>query len=213
MPCFGLWRQKPVCVPVELSSPCAAPAATGLHTHVSAPDNNNAPFDSPMMIHTMSNRDGRLPADATANATTPDGPLTVIELFQSQGCSSCPPANANVLRLIDDPTKLVLTYDVTYWDHLGWKDTFGSPANDERQRQYIHALDKRNAYTPQVIVNGRADGVGATPQDLSNIVVQGTSNSPTGVNIAINPDFGIVKVTGPKGTVAMMQDALVLAVR
>ncbi len=76
--------------------------------------------------------------------------LTVIELFQSQGCSSCPPANSNILKLVEDPNLLVLTYDVTYWDRLGWKDTFGNSANDRRQWEYAKALSRKNVFTPQV---------------------------------------------------------------
>lgn len=75
---------------------------------------------------------------------------TVIELFQSQGCSSCPPANDNVIPLADDPDKLVLTYEVTYWDYLGWPDTFGNKAWDQRQRDYSAAFKSRSVYTPQV---------------------------------------------------------------
>lgn len=76
--------------------------------------------------------------------------LTVIELFQSQGCSSCPPANLNVLKLAEDPNLLILTYDVTYWDRLGWKDTFGNSAHDRRQWDYARALSRKNVFTPQV---------------------------------------------------------------
>lgn len=76
--------------------------------------------------------------------------ITVVELFQSQGCSSCPPANGNVIELIDDPSLLVLTYEVTYWDHLGWKETFGQCVFDHRQRAYAKALGRRNVFTPQV---------------------------------------------------------------
>lgn len=76
--------------------------------------------------------------------------LTVIELFQSQGCSSCPPTNSNVLKLTADPSLLILTYDVTYWDRLGWKDTFGNTAFDQRQWEYARALQRKNVYTPQV---------------------------------------------------------------
>lgn len=76
--------------------------------------------------------------------------LTVVELFQSQGCSSCPPANSNVLKLAEVPNLLILTYDVTYWDRLGWKDTFGSSAFDRRQWEYARALQRKNVFTPQV---------------------------------------------------------------
>ena len=99
------------------------------------------------------------PSTLKSTMSTPQSPeypilqsndLTVIELFQSQGCSSCPPANSNVLKLAENPHLLVLTYDVTYWDRLGWKDTFGNSANDRRQWDYARALSRKNVFTPQV---------------------------------------------------------------
>jgi hypothetical protein len=88
-------------------------------------------------------------------------PLTVVELFTSQGCSSCPPANANLARLADRPDVLALSFGVTYWDDLGWKDTFASKAFTERQWDYAHGLHHANVATPQMVINGRADVVGA----------------------------------------------------
>ena len=75
-------------------------------------------------------------------------PLTVVELFQSQGCSSCPPANANVMALADRPDLLTLSFGVTYWDQLGWKDTFASPRYTERQWDYAHAFHRTQVFTP-----------------------------------------------------------------
>lgn len=84
-------------------------------------------------------------------------PDYVVELFTSQGCSSCPPANRFVSDLAaDQQNALVLSYGVTYWDYLGWKDTFGDPAFSERQRKYVKSLGAQNAYTPQIILNGSA---------------------------------------------------------
>ena len=91
-----------------------------------------------------------LPLQHASDSSMPGGALNVLELFQSQGCSSCPPTNANVLKLVDDPRFLVLTYDVTYWDRLGWKDTFGNLEFDQRQWEYARALQRKNVYTPQV---------------------------------------------------------------
>src|SRR5258708_24010071 len=68
--------------------------------------------------------------------------LTVIELFQSQGCSSCPPANANVIALSDRPDLLTLSFGVTYWDKLGWKDTFATPQYTNRQWDYARAFHR-----------------------------------------------------------------------
>ena len=76
--------------------------------------------------------------------------LTVIELFPIQGYSSCPPANLNILKLAEDSNLLVLTYDVTYWDRLDGKNTFGNSANDRRQWEYARALSRKNVFTSQV---------------------------------------------------------------
>jgi hypothetical protein len=113
--------------------------------------------------------------------------LTVMELFQSQGCSDCPPANANVMALADRPDLLTLSFGVTYWDNLGWKDTFASPQFTARQWDYAHSLRHAEVYTPQVVVNGRADIVGrdrvaleqliAKEANVSSPTVQVTSNS------------------------------------
>jgi hypothetical protein len=84
---------------------------------------------------------------------------TLVELYQSQGCSDCPPADAALGRYADRPDWLALTFSVTYWDRLGWKDSFGRPEFTERQYSYAQALGA-GVYTPQVIVNGRAAGVG-----------------------------------------------------
>ncbi len=99
-------------------------------------------------------------------------PLTVIELFTSQGCSSCPPANDNLALLAKRPDVLALSFGVTYWDYLGWRDTFASRANTQRQRDYVRGLGLRNLYTPQMVINGRADTVGVRLGDVDRISAQ-----------------------------------------
>jgi hypothetical protein len=94
----------------------------------------------------------------------------VVELFQSQGCSSCPPANANLIALSQRPDVLALSFGVTYWDQLGWKDTFASPQYTERQWDYARSLRHDNVFTPQVVVNGRIDGVGAQPGEIEQLM-------------------------------------------
>lgn len=84
----------------------------------------------------------------------------VVELFQSQGCSSCPPANANINALADRPDLLVLSFGVTYWDQLGWRDTFATPQYTRRQYEYRDGLRRANVATPQVVINGHIDLVG-----------------------------------------------------
>ena len=90
------------------------------------------------------------PMSRDTESVAPNSAPTVVELFQSQGCSSCPPTNASVLQLLDQPNLLILTYHVTYWDRLGWKDTFGKSAFDQRQWDYARALQRKTVYTPQV---------------------------------------------------------------
>ena len=107
---------------------------------------------------------GGLAAPATA------APLTVVELFQSQGCSDCPPANANVMALSDRPDLLTLSFGVTYWDQLGWKDTFASPQYTARQWDYARGLRHSNVYTPQVVVNGKADIAGRDRGELESLI-------------------------------------------
>jgi hypothetical protein len=104
-------------------------------------------------------------------------PLTVVELFQSQGCSSCPPANANVMALADRPDLLALSFGVTYWDQLGWKDTFASPRYTERQWDYAHAFHRNQVFTPEVVVNGRADVVGQDRAELEALIAHEQSRN------------------------------------
>ncbi|MDP8914262.1 MAG: DUF1223 domain-containing protein [Pseudomonadota bacterium] len=92
-----------------------------------------------------------------ADATHP----TVVELFQSQGCSSCPPANSVLNSIADRPDILALSFAVTYWDRLGWKDIFAHPAFTARQWEYSKAGGRTHVSTPQMIVNGRGVLVGS----------------------------------------------------
>jgi hypothetical protein len=96
-----------------------------------------------------------------AAQTTDAAHPTVVELYQSQGCSSCPPAIKNLNALADRPDLLTLTFAVTYWDQLGWKDTFASPQQTARQWDYARGLNHDQVWTPQVIVDGHTDVVGA----------------------------------------------------
>ena len=96
-------------------------------------------------------------------------PSYVVELFTSQGCSSCPPANRFVGKLAEDDDKLVLSYGVTYWDYLGWKDTFGDPEFTQRQREYGKALGVPNVYTPQIILNGSAHSPRYSRKDVKSM--------------------------------------------
>ncbi len=102
---------------------------------------------------------------ATSFAADAGHPV-VVELFQSQGCSSCPPANANVLAIADRPDVLALSWQVTYWDQLSWKDTFAKPAFTARQWDYARGLHHSEVWTPQIVINGTQDIVGNRRDEL-----------------------------------------------
>jgi len=84
-----------------------------------------------------------------------------IELYSSQGCSSCPPADKLLADIAREPGVIALTLPVDYWDYMGWKDTFGSPAHTARQKAYARIRGDGQVYTPQVVINGLAHAVGS----------------------------------------------------
>jgi hypothetical protein len=83
-------------------------------------------------------------------------PPVVVELYTAQGCASCVDANSYAAKLAEQPGVLVLTFPVDYWDYLGWSDTFAKPEYAERQKAYVAKLALHEPYTPQIIVDGRA---------------------------------------------------------
>ena len=85
----------------------------------------------------------------------------VVELFTSQGCSSCPPADAFLAELAERPGVIAVSYNVDYWDYLGWRDTLASPVFSRRQRDYAARRGDGRVYTPQMIINGRRHEVGS----------------------------------------------------
>jgi hypothetical protein len=109
----------------------------------------------------------------SANSAPPvaakSGPV-VVELFQSQGCSSCPPANAALNAIADRSDVIAVSYAVTYWDRLGWKDRFADPAFTQRQYDYRDAMGADRAYTPQVVLNGARAIVGNGKGELDRAV-------------------------------------------
>ena len=94
----------------------------------------------------------------------------VVELFQTQGCSSCPPVNANVNALAARPEVLALSFAVTYWDQLAWKDSFAKPAFTARQWEYARRTGRPQVATPQVILNGAPAIVGSNRLQLEQAI-------------------------------------------
>jgi len=102
-----------------------------------------------------------------------DKGFAVIELFTSEGCSSCPPADALIAKVhkeTSDKPIYILAYHVDYWDRLGWKDAFSSSAYSERQKQYARWIKGAEIYTPQAIVNGSKEFVGSQESTLRNTI-------------------------------------------
>ena len=95
-----------------------------------------------------------LEPDTVASSRSIDG---VVELFTSQGCASCPQADATLTELAANERLLTLSYHVDYWDYIDWKDPLGSQRNSERQKAYAKAIGHRSVFTPQMIVNGEHD--------------------------------------------------------
>lgn len=102
----------------------------------------------------------------------------VLELFQSQGCSSCPPANANLNAIADRDDVIALSFAVTYWDQLGWRDTFATPAFTARQWDYARAGGRGNVATPQMIVNGAETLDGGDRQQLDAVLRRSSREGP-----------------------------------
>jgi hypothetical protein len=88
-------------------------------------------------------------------------PRAVVELFTSQGCSSCPPADRLLGELARDPTIVAMSLPIDYWDYLGWKDTLADPRHSARQRGYARTRGDREVYTPQAVINGAVHALGS----------------------------------------------------
>ena len=109
----------------------------------------------------------------TASAGDAGKPIelkAVLELFTSQGCSSCPPADALLKDYVERDDVIALSFPVDYWDYLGWKDTFGSPAHSARQRAYAAERGDGLVYTPQIVVNGRQHAVGSRRNEIERAI-------------------------------------------
>lgn len=120
----------------------------------------------------------------------------VIELYQSQGCSSCPPALVVLDKEADRPGVIALNFAVTYWDQLGWKDQFARPEYTARQWDYARAGGRKNVQTPQLIVNGRQAVLGSRKAEVDAAIV--AARMPGAPTLAV--DAGRVAVGGGQAT-------------
>jgi hypothetical protein len=107
-------------------------------------------------------------------------PAIVVELFTSQGCNSCPPADAFLGELARRPDVIALGFHVDYWDYIGWKDPFAQHGFTKRQRGYSHLLGQRYVYTPQMIVDGRYQDVGSDRRAIDRLIERARKDRATG---------------------------------
>lgn len=131
---------------------------------------------------------------ALANmAAAGSGPV-VVELYTSQGCSSCPPADEFLGKLAKRDDVIALSLHVDYWDYIGWKDIFATPQFTKRQHAYARAAGKRMVYTPQMVVAGQDLVVGTKPGEVGRLIK--THNAaPAKVGISIERNGDQVRIT------------------
>ena len=128
------------------------------------------------------------------------GPRAVVELFTSQGCSSCPPADALWVELAKRPDLVALTFNVDYWDYLGWKDTLAHPSFTARQRAYALLRSDRQVYTPQAVVNGMKPCVGSDRAQVESLIAPaGGSSLPVEVSAVEREGSVTVEVAAGDG--------------
>lgn len=136
---------------------------------------------------------GGLIAAAAAGTAMAETRPVVVELFTSQGCSSCPPADAFLHELSQREDVIALALHVDYWDYIGWKDSFAQPAFTQRQKAYAKTAGRRSVYTPQMIVAGQDHVVGTHEEDAKSLILRHAAVQ-TGVSVALEraPDGRLV---------------------
>jgi len=127
-----------------------------------------------------------------ARAAAPAGPV-VVELFTSQGCNSCPPADALLGELKARPDVLALALHVTYWNDLGWRDVFSQDQFDQRQRRYAQQTGRGSVYTPQMVVNGTQDVVGSQRQAVNRAL----EKTMRPASISLQSQSGLLAISLP----------------
>jgi hypothetical protein len=119
----------------------------------------------------------------------------VVELFTSQGCSSCPPAEALLGELSKRPDVLALELHVDYWDYIGWKDPFASHIYVERQRKYSSTLGSRYVYTPQMVVDGHIDVIGSDRNQVESAIDSAKKSALVRPSVALSRDGDTVAIS------------------
>jgi hypothetical protein len=130
------------------------------------------------------------------------GPRAIVELFTSQGCSSCPAADKLLGELSNDPSLIALSLSMDVWDYLGWKDTLADPRNTARWQAYSKARGDRERYTPQVVVNGAAHALGSDRSAIEKAIAKSRQNNESILSVPVN-----AARAGDRLTVALPENA------
>jgi len=123
----------------------------------------------------------------------------VIELFTSQGCSSCPPADALLKEYVKRDDVIALSYGVDYWDYLGWKDTLASAENTKRQQAYAVHAGRANVFTPEMVIDGEFSVVGSDGRAVTEALRKSVNRSQSAIDVEIAQMHGkvVVRLDGP----------------
>jgi len=146
-----------------------------------------------------------LAGTATAALATPTDVRSVVELFTSQGCSKCPPADRLLTAMAGRPDTVTLTFAINYWDYIGWKDTLAAPEFTARQRAYASGRGDLHVYTPEAIVDGEFDAVGSDRPAIEKAIAEGRSGGlALSVPVHLNEANGVLQIDighgdGPAG--------------
>lgn len=137
-----------------------------------------------------------------------EGPV-VLELFTSQGCSSCPPADEILHQLTERSDVIPLALHVDYWDYIGWADEFARPEHTLRQQAYVQVAGKSTIYTPQMIIGGEDHVIGAKAMEIAS-AIESQRNTATGVRVELDRSGDQLSITGetlralPNGTIVQI---------
>jgi hypothetical protein len=127
-------------------------------------------------------------------------PRAVVELFTSQGCSSCPAADKLLGELSRDPSLMTMSLAVDYWDYLGWKDTLADPRNTARQKAYSKVRGDREVYTPQVVVNGSVHALGSDRGAIEQAILKSHQSKTTlSLPVTLSVADGRLTISVPSG--------------
>ena len=130
---------------------------------------------------------GGLDSAATAQQPAASAAPVVVELFTSQGCNSCPPADAFLGELAQRSGLIALAFHVDYWNYIGWEDPFSSPEATRRQRDYAQSLGLSSVYTPQMVIDGSFDAVGSDRTKVDRAIAAASQNGKIPIAIAAGP--------------------------